>query len=209
VLSLLANRTFSGVVAMADASSSQSRADVICLVFAVTLALTGLQWLALKTKPPVSVELFGDEVFFLHPDLDEPTQKELRWVWEALESSCLCGSLVVLSGQRRLMQAGRGTNQMDLGPEAPVLGPICSRAVETGKGNYLANMALFPGRVEFQPFLPINTQGVLVQPLGNQGILIAATGTVRGFSQLDQAWISVVCDKLEVALELWNTETTQ
>jgi hypothetical protein len=69
------------------------------------------------------------------------------------------------------------------------------------RGNYMANMTLFPGRVEFEPFLPINSQGVIVQPIGKRGVIIAATDTVRGFSQLDQAWLSVMSDKLENTLE--------
>lgn len=42
------------------------------------------------------------------------------------------------------------------------------------------------GRVEFTSFLPEATQGVVVQPVGKDGVLIAATDTVRGFGRLDQ-----------------------
>lgn len=41
-------------------------------------------------------------------------------------------------------------------------------------------------RVEFEQYLPDNTQGVIVQPIGDQGVLIAATDTQRGFGKLDQ-----------------------
>lgn len=42
------------------------------------------------------------------------------------------------------------------------------------------------GRYEFTSFLPANTQGVIIRPLGNQGVMIVATDTQRGFGRLDQ-----------------------
>ena len=47
-LALLVNRVTSGVAPVVDASSSQSRVDVLVIALAATLALTGFQWLALK-----------------------------------------------------------------------------------------------------------------------------------------------------------------
>ena len=41
--------------------------------------------------------------------------------------------------------------------------------------------------MEFLRYLPGNTQGVLVQPAGEHGLLVAATHTQRGFGRLDQA----------------------
>ena len=41
--------------------------------------------------------------------------------------------------------------------------------------------------MEFLQYLPGNTQGVLVQPAGEHGLLVAATDTQRGFGRLDQA----------------------
>ena len=43
------------------------------------------------------------------------------------------------------------------------------------------------GRAEFVEYLPEATQGVIVQPLGNQGVLVVGTDTLRGLSRLDQA----------------------
>ena len=65
-------------------------------------------------------------------------------------------------------------------------GPICDEALHRGRPTYLANLALFPGRAEFGSYLPGNTQGVVVQPVGREGALVVATDTQRGFSQLDQ-----------------------
>jgi hypothetical protein len=53
VASLLLNRALSGIAPVVDASSSQSRADVLGIVLSAVLLLTGLQWLSLKvTRPP-------------------------------------------------------------------------------------------------------------------------------------------------------------
>ena len=54
-VSLLANRALSGVSAVADASSSQSRTDVLCLALSACLLLTGLQWASLKSRDPKRV----------------------------------------------------------------------------------------------------------------------------------------------------------
>ena len=45
------------------------------------------------------------------------------------------------------------------------------------------------------------SQGVAVQPIGEAGVLVAATDTVRGFSALDQAWLAAIADKLDATLE--------
>ncbi len=42
------------------------------------------------------------------------------------------------------------------------------------------------GRVEFTEYFPENTQGVLVQPIGEEGLLVCGTDTQRGFGRLDQ-----------------------
>jgi hypothetical protein len=37
-------------------------------------------------------------------------------------------------------------------------------------------------------YLPETTQGVVVQPIGGQGVVVVATDTQRGLSRLDQVW---------------------
>ena len=43
------------VAPVVDASSSQSRADVVIIGLSAVLVLTGLQWLSLRPKPLVAV----------------------------------------------------------------------------------------------------------------------------------------------------------
>jgi hypothetical protein len=42
------------------------------------------------------------------------------------------------------------------------------------------------GRQEFVQYLPEATQGVVVQPLGSDGVVVVGTDTLRGLSRLDQ-----------------------
>ena len=67
------------VAPVVSASSAQSRTDVLVIVLSAALLLTGLQWLALKPKPPVRVELDGAQVSMCLDGLAPDLQAELRW----------------------------------------------------------------------------------------------------------------------------------
>lgn len=81
ILGLIANRTFSGIAPVVDASSSQSRSDVLGIVMGSILLLTGLQWLSLKPRTIPAVPLDGAEVNFLDQDAKIPARavQELNW----------------------------------------------------------------------------------------------------------------------------------
>jgi len=63
------------------------------------------------------------------------------------------------------------------------------------------NLTPYPGRFELTSYLPENTQAAVVQPLGTGGAIVFGHNRVRGFTKLDQAWISLVCDKIEASIE--------
>eukprot|EP00878_Enallax_costatus_P017220 GHUV01018080.1.p1 GENE.GHUV01018080.1~~GHUV01018080.1.p1 ORF type:complete len:169 (+),score=51.31 GHUV01018080.1:880-1386(+) len=107
---------------------------------------------------------------------------------------------------RSLFHAGMARAGYQLG--TATAGEVAQKAMETGKGNYLANLVLYPGRDEFVKYLPEATQGVIVQPLGNAGVMVVGTDTLRGLSRLDQAWIANIADKLEVSLEGYTVTGT-
>jgi hypothetical protein len=187
-----------------------------------TLVLTGLQWLALKQKPPKRVALEGVPLpnsGFVDASLPASARKELTWVWDALSTATTCGSFIVVYKGKRVSQAGVLPNSMFGGngvtseealeklmhenrgaQQQFPLGDICQRCMRTGGGNYLANLALFPGRVEFEAYLPKNSQAVVVTPVGNEGVMVAASGTQRGFTPADQAWMAVLAEKLDQTL---------
>ena len=144
---LLANRALGGVAPAADASSAQSRADVICLAMAACLILTGFTWVALKTKPPDVVDLVGAR-------LDEPyvstaasadAREELLWAWNAARAATNCDVMAVFTKDgERIMQAGVAANAL-ADPSAlerrAELGPIVSAAASRGArgGRYVTS----------------------------------------------------------------------
>lgn len=64
---------------MADASSAQSRADVVLIGSCAVLGLTGLQWLALAPKQVQAVPPGGTTLEWVLPQLPPPAEAELRW----------------------------------------------------------------------------------------------------------------------------------
>eukprot|EP00775_Hariotina_reticulata_P011129 gene11129-11283_t len=200
-VSLLANRTLSGIAPVVDASSSQSRADVLGILLSAVLLLTGLQWLALKPKSVEAVALDGVQVSYTNPHVKIPKAavQELQWAWQSLQATSRASSMVLIYQGRNLFHAGMARSGCQLGTASA--GEVAQQAMQSGKGNYLANLVLYPGRDEFVGYLPEATQGVIVQPVGSEGVLVVATDTLRGLSRLDQAWIAIIADKLEVSLE--------
>ncbi|CAL8460765.1 g296 [Coccomyxa elongata] len=198
IVGVLVNRLVSGIAPVVDASSAQSRADVLVIGLSAVLVLTGLQWLSLKPKPLVAVEPDAEYVSYIDSQLPEEAKAELQWLWRALRFATRCRGVVAFHKGRCIMHCGMAAPGTV--PGSATVGPIGAAAMKSGSGNYLANLILFPGRVEFTEYLPENTQGVLVQPIGEDGLLVCGTDTQRGFGRLDQAWIAAIAEKLDIAL---------
>jgi Cofactor assembly of complex C subunit B, CCB2/CCB4 len=67
------------VAPVVDASSSQSRSDVLVILLSAVLVLTGLQWLALVPRQPSVEEPDGIEVLYVNKDLPKRAITEMRW----------------------------------------------------------------------------------------------------------------------------------
>ncbi len=88
-----------------------------------------------------------------------------------------------------------------LPPESLVkLGIIAQRVIKTQKPIYLVKLALYPGKIEFD-FLPSNTQGVIVQPLGDRGVIILGANVPRSYTKQDENWIEAIAAKISYNLE--------
>ena len=148
----------------------------------------------------MTVVLTGERAMFVHPDVPAAAAGELQWVWSALQSATRTASCAVFYRRKRIMQMGPSPPGCDTAA-CPELGPICKQGMATGTANYFANVALYPGRFEFFTYLPVNSQAIIVQPLGTDGVLVAASGTQRGFTTSDQAWLSLVAQKLDSTLD--------
>lgn len=236
-----------------DASSTESRTDVIIIALSAVLLLTGLQWLALRpvekeavrcrfqgftillyltathirskagepySRIIVQVDLQGKDVEYAHSSLSSKAVKELNWyatlmfcklrskqsdcqsivsvsiakhksavpfdrafrildwksvaiyrqlfesnfnlqegdlwldqacllqnlicrAYEALAAATRCRALVVFFKDTCILYKGKAETSADPSTSKP--GPICQRAMEKEQGNYLANLALYPG----------------------------------------------------------------
>ncbi len=66
-------------------------------------------------------------------------------------------------------------------------------------------MLLYPGRFEFS-YLPSNTQGLIIQPIGGsekstqKGVMILGANMPRGYTKQDENWITAIADKLSYSL---------
>ncbi len=198
ISSVLINRLASGIEPALMGASSQSRADVVAIFLSAVLCLTGLQWLSLKPKPPVSVELEAAPARYFGDSLSAEAVKDVDAAWAAIQFATAAEMMVVFKGGRCV--AHLGAARVGATPGAAGPGPICVETLARGSATFLANLALFPGRAEFYEYLPRNTQSVIVQPVGDDVIVVVGSGTQRAFTILDQAWLSAWNDKLDVAL---------
>jgi hypothetical protein len=177
-----------------ELTESQARGDVVGVILSAVLILTGLIWQQVQPRSPDTVELIGEEGFVLAPDLPENVKTELAWASHLLLTNTVTRSLVVVYQGQVLLRRGI------LPAESQVIpGPIVKRVLETQKPIYLVALKVYPGRIEFN-YLPENTQGVICQPIGSQGVLILGANAPRSYTKQDEQWIAGIADKLAVTL---------
>jgi hypothetical protein len=175
-------------------SDSQARADVLGVILSALLILTGLLWQQVQPRSPDTVDLIGEEGFQLALLLPEAVRTELAWASHLLLTNTVTRSLVVFYDGKVLLRRGiLGAN-----PEVKP-GPILKRVLEKQKPVYLVDLKVYPGRIEFD-YLPENTQGVICQPIGKQGVLILGANAPRSYTKQDEKWIAGIADKLDVTL---------
>jgi len=187
---LLINRLYSPQL-----TESQARADVLGVILSAVLILTGLIWQQVQPKTPDSVELIGEEGFILAPDLSDTVKTELAWASHLLLTNTVTRSVVVYYQGKILLRRGILGEKADVTP-----GAILKRVLEKQKPVYLVDLKVYPGRVEFD-YLPSNTQGVICQPIGEEGVLILGAHAPRSYTKQDENWIAGIADKLAVTLK--------
>jgi len=192
--------------------SAQSRSDVLALALAATVLLQGLVWKSIQPRPVISVEMEGVECFNIASNLPVAVAQELQWVWDAIRSSTQSQALIILYRTTCILQTGLAAASEDgsavsVNATKFLHGPLCKGLKSSGKQTYLANLAFYPGRFELS-FLPSNAQAVILQPLGDDGVLVVASDTIRGFTSRDQAWLGTIAEKLDTSLEQWVDTST-
>lgn len=180
-----------------ELTESQARSDALGVIISAVLILIGLLWQQIQPRSPDAVVLNGQEVFDLATDLPDPLRLELAWVSHLLLTNTVTRSLVVFVDGRVLLRRGIVGTSATVTP-----GAILQRVLQTQKPVYLVNLQIYPGKIEFD-YLPDNTQGVICQPIGKQGVLILGANAPRSYTRQDETWIAGLADKLDSTLDQW------
>ncbi|MCA2619406.1 MAG: cofactor assembly of complex C subunit B [Microcystis aeruginosa Ma_QC_Ch_20071001_S25] len=176
--------------ATADLTPSQARSDVMGVILSGVLILVGLIWQRVQPRLPDAVELIGREGLEFAPDLPEPVKIELAWASHLLLTNTVTKSLIVYYRGEVLLRRGILRENSEV-----KVSNIIKRVLETGKAVYLVNLNLYPAKIEFD-YLPENTQGLICQPIGKEGVLILAANAPRSYTKQDEIWIEGIADKL-------------
>ena len=176
-------------------TESQARADVLGVILSAVLILTGLIWQQVQPRTPDAVELIGEKGFILDPDLSDAVKTELAWASHLLLTNTVTRCVVVYYQGKILLRRGILGEKSEVTP-----GAILKRVLEKHKAVYLVDLKVYPGRVEFD-YLPSNTQGVICQPIGEEGVLILGAHAPRSYTKQDEIWIAGIADKLAVTLK--------
>ncbi|GAB4523645.1 MAG: cofactor assembly of complex C subunit B [Pleurocapsa sp.] len=176
-------------------TDSQARADAVGVIEGAVLILIGLIWQQIQAKTPDAVTLVGEVGLELAPELSETAKTELAWASHLLLTNTVTRSLTVYYQGKTLLRRGVLGKNSQIKP-----GAILNRVLEQGKPVYLVNLNLYPGKIEFD-YLPENTQGVICQPIGNQGVLILGANAPRSYTKQDEKWIEGIADKLAETLK--------
>ncbi len=179
-----------------ELNNSQSRSDVVGVILAAVLILSGLLWQQVQARSPEAVTLIGDEGFDLAPDLPEAVQIELAWASHLLLTNTVTKSLVVFYGGQVLLRRGILGSNPKVQP-----GVILQRVLDKQKPVYLVNLNIYPGKIEFD-YLPPNTQGVICQPIGSRGVLILGANVPRSYTKQDEQWVAGIADKISNTLKI-------
>lgn len=181
-------------------TESQARSDAVGVILSAVLILTGLLWQQVQPRSPDAVDLIGEQGFELLPGLPEEVKTELAWASHLLLTNTVTRSLVVVYQGKVLLRRG----VLGVNPEVKP-GAILKRVLEKQKPVYLVDLKIYPGRIEFD-YLPENTQGVICQPIGNQGVFILGANAPRSYTKQDENWIEGIADKLANTLSRFSDD---
>ncbi len=179
-----------------ELTDSQARSDAVGVILTAVLVLTGLLWQQVQPRKSDSVTLEGEQGFELSPTLPDTLQTELAWASHLLLTNTVTRSIIIYSQGQVLLRRGMLAAKAEVTP-----GVILDRVLAKQKAIYLVDTKVYPGRIEFD-YLPANTQGIICQPLGSQGVMILGANAPRSYTKQDEAWIEGIADKLTNSLDL-------
>mgnify|MGYP006275705721 CR=1 FL=1 len=162
------------------------RAGVLASILAVVLMLVGLLWTRISPEPAERAPLQGEEALYLAGGIGPELGRELAWGSALLLTATPAATLLLVWRGRVLLR--RGLQPLDGAATPFVEGAICERARHNGRAISLVDLRLYPGRHEFEPLLP-GLPSVVVQPLGDAGVLVLGGWSARCFSRSDLTWL--------------------
>jgi hypothetical protein len=178
-----------------ELTDSQARSDAVGVILTAVLVLTGLLWQQVQPRTPNSIILEGTAGFELLSTLPESIQIELAWASHLLLTNTVTKSIVIYHQGQVILRRGILAAKAEVTP-----GVILDRVLSKQKAIYLVDTKVYPGRIEFD-YLPQNTQGIICQPLGSQGVMILGANAPRSYTKQDEAWIEGIADKITNSLE--------
>ena len=116
-----------------------------------------------------------------------------RRLWQSMQQCSSCQAVVVLFKNKCIAHLGVGRPGHD--PATAVPGVIATRAMSSGKGNYLANLSLYPGDNCKVPHSKPASAKLLPTVSVESCLLGLACNVVQGHSTVCQhALHSMLCD---------------
>ncbi|MEB3319229.1 MAG: cofactor assembly of complex C subunit B [Cyanobacteriota bacterium] len=161
---------------------SLERASVLASLLAVALMVVAALWQRVLPEAAARAELVGEEGCVLAEGLPEDLVGELGWGSSMLLTATPAATLLLHDGQRLVLRRGL------LSPEVFTPGPICRQAISRQRAISLVDLRPYPGRAEFEGLLA-GVPAVVVQPVGEAGVLVIGGWSPRCFSAADLRWI--------------------
>lgn len=166
----------------ASTDPALERAAVLASFLAVGLMLIGVLWTRAVPEAPTRVALEGRQGLELAEGLPADLAEELGWGSQMLLTASAAAVVVVLWQDRCLLRRGL------LSDSTFTPGTICARTQTKGTAISLVDLRLYPGRDEFASLLP-GLPSVVVQPLGEDGLVVLGGWSPRCFSRSDLVWL--------------------
>jgi hypothetical protein len=166
------------------------RASVLASLLAVVLLVVGALWQRVVPEAAARAALDGKDGCELADDVPEALAQELGWGSAMLLTATPAATLLLHDGRRTLLRRGL------LGSDAFAPGPICRQALSRQRAISLVDLRLYPGRAEFDGLLE-GLPAVVVQPVGEAGVLLLGGWSPRCFSASDLRWIDGWARKLK------------
>jgi hypothetical protein len=161
---------------------SLERASVLASLLAVALMVVAALWQQVVPEAAARAELVGEEGCELAEGLPEDLVAELGWGSSMLLTATPAATLLLHDGQRLVLRRGL------LGPDGFTPGAICRQAISRQRPISLVDLRPYPGRGEFEGLLA-GLPAVVVQPVGESGVLLIGGWSPRCFSASDLCWI--------------------